>query len=131
MAIGRMMTGGEADPTAIGIEKMPPMKDETQEKARVLHIEIGEDGYSYSVMGAEGKEKEYKTDNPDEVLGWVKDDLGTPHMKGKTGDFERMKNRIMSRPGFKPRYSGQSKEQAASAVTASLKDKLMPGWRKD
>ena len=104
-------------------EELPEEKEETHEGTKALHIEITDDGYVYKVMGAEGKSEDYPTDNVDELLGWIKDDLSTPHMKDEKGGFNRLVGKIMSRPGFKPKNKGQSKEEAASAIAASVKDK--------
>ena len=106
------------------------LKGETKEAVNSLTIQVGDGEYSYSVDGGEGGSEKYTTKSVDELLGWIKDDLESPHMKER-GEFASLRDKIMNKKGFKPRYAGQSKKEAASAITASVKDKSMPGWRHD
>lgn len=121
---------------------------ETKEKVESITIKILDDGsYLYTVHPKTGeagnkpmdyKTREYATDDLGKLMTWLNDDLGSPHVKEKghrgieDASFKELQGKIAGKKGFKPRYAGQSKEEAAGAIAASLKDKILgKKWRKD
>lgn len=120
--------------------------DETNEKLERIEIKILDDGSFLYTTHPKMKEtgpsepmmsrmKEYATDSMEKVLDWIQDDIGSAHQKkegARHASFRETQEAIMRSPGFKPRYKGQSKEEAAGAVTAAMKDRLYgKSWRKE